>query len=168
MAEKRGIRVVVQCKLYARPVGNKAVQEIAAAKAHEQAHYGVVVSNNSYTQDAEQLASTNRILLLHYTDLCELDSTISLPPPTPEVVWYYANGDGQIGPQTLQNLVQALTSLPNAKEILVWRDGFLDWKQGNDVPELKPLFRDNAQPSSILGKEPPPLPSRASSANSTT
>ena len=27
-------------ELYSRPVGNKAVQEIAAARTHEQAHYG--------------------------------------------------------------------------------------------------------------------------------
>src|ERR1700730_11505635 len=60
VAEKNGIRLVLQCKLYSRPVGNKAVQEAAAARAHEAADYGVVVSNNRYTQDAQQLASTNR------------------------------------------------------------------------------------------------------------
>lgn len=32
-AEKSGARVVLQCKLYEQPVGNKAVQEAAAAKA---------------------------------------------------------------------------------------------------------------------------------------
>jgi restriction system protein len=40
IAEKGGCRVVIQCKLYSQPVGNKAVQEITAARAHEQANYG--------------------------------------------------------------------------------------------------------------------------------
>jgi restriction system protein len=49
VAEKGGVPVVLQCKLYSRPVGNKAVQEVAAARAREQASYGVVVTNSSYT-----------------------------------------------------------------------------------------------------------------------
>jgi restriction system protein len=76
IAEKNGRRVVLQCKLYARPVGNKAVQEATAARAHEQADFGIVVSNNRYTDAAEQLASTNGILLLHYRDLQNLDDII--------------------------------------------------------------------------------------------
>ena len=72
VAERDGVRVVVQCKLYARPVGNKSVQEAAAARAHERADHGVVVTNNGYTAAAEQLASTNGIVLLHYSDLRNL------------------------------------------------------------------------------------------------
>jgi len=73
IAEKDGVRVVVQCKLYSKAVGNKAVQEVVAARAHEQARYGVVVSNNSYTPAAVQLAATNKVLLLHYHDLVDLE-----------------------------------------------------------------------------------------------
>jgi restriction system protein len=76
VAEKDGIRVVIQCKLYAKPVGNKSVQEVVAARGHEQAHYGIVVSNNRYTPAAEQLASTNRILLLHYSELKNLQNRL--------------------------------------------------------------------------------------------
>ena len=76
VAEKNGWRVVLQCKLYARPVGNKAVQEAAAARSHEQAHYAVVVTNNKYTLSAEQLASTNAVLLLHYRDLSNLEQIL--------------------------------------------------------------------------------------------
>jgi restriction system protein len=76
VAEKGDIRVVIQCKLYARPVGNKAVQEVAAAKAHEQASYGIVVTNSRYTPAAEQLASTNGIRLLHYSDLRNLHNLL--------------------------------------------------------------------------------------------
>ncbi|MDR3414271.1 MAG: restriction endonuclease, partial [Formivibrio sp.] len=49
IAQKGELRLVIQCKLYNHPVGNKAVQEIAAARAHEQADYAVVVSNYRYT-----------------------------------------------------------------------------------------------------------------------
>jgi len=78
VAEKSGVRIVLQCKLYAqRPVGNKAVQEAAAGRAHEQASYGIVVTNNRYTSAAEQLASTNGILLLHYRDLPNIDDILA-------------------------------------------------------------------------------------------
>jgi restriction system protein len=57
-------------------VGNQAVQEIAAGKAHEQAYWAAVVTNNRYTSAAEQLAATNGILLLHYSDLPNLDAIL--------------------------------------------------------------------------------------------
>jgi HJR/Mrr/RecB family endonuclease len=76
IADKNDVRVVLQCKLYTGPVGNKAVQEAAAGKAHEQAHYGIVVTNNRYTPAAEQLATTNGVLLLHYRDLRDLESIL--------------------------------------------------------------------------------------------
>jgi restriction system protein len=76
IAELGHLRVVIQCKLYGQPVGNKAVQEVAAARAHQRAPIGVVVSNNSYTSDAKQLATTNGILLLHYSDLRNLQNLL--------------------------------------------------------------------------------------------
>ena len=77
IASKLGRRVVIQCKLYSSPVGNKAVQEAAAGRAHEQADFGAVVSNNRYTAAAEELAKTNRVLLLHYRDLSNLESLLN-------------------------------------------------------------------------------------------
>jgi restriction system protein len=79
VAAKNGQRVVLQCKLYRRPVGNKSVQEAAAGRSHEQADFGIVVSNNRYTEAAEQLAATNGVLLLHYRDLQNLDDILRLP-----------------------------------------------------------------------------------------
>ncbi len=76
IAVRGGLRVVVQCKLYTGPVGNKAVQEVSAGRAHENAHYGVVVSNSRYTASAAALAKTNRILLLHHRDLPNLHGVI--------------------------------------------------------------------------------------------
>jgi HJR/Mrr/RecB family endonuclease len=76
IAEKSGMRVVLQCKLHARPVGNKSVQEAAAARAHEHANFGIVVATNGFTPAAEELAATNDILLLHYLDLRDLDGIL--------------------------------------------------------------------------------------------
>ena len=77
IATKSGLRIVLQCKLYSNPVGNKAVQEAAAGRAHEQAEVGIVVTNSSYTAPAEALAHTNKVLLLHYSELADLDSILS-------------------------------------------------------------------------------------------
>ncbi|MEK8092419.1 restriction endonuclease [Methylocystis sp. IM3] len=73
VAEKRGARIVVQCKKYRKPVGNRAVQEIVAAIAHEDAQRGVVVATNGYTRAAERLAASNRVLLLHHSQLHRID-----------------------------------------------------------------------------------------------
>ncbi len=93
LAEKAGYRIVIQCKLYSRPVGNKAVQEVTAAKGHERANFGIVVSNNRYTAAAEQLAATNGVFLLHYSDLSKLDEILGLGRSAGDSV--YALGDTQ-------------------------------------------------------------------------
>lgn len=80
IAEKSGVRLVLQCKLYSGPVGNKAVQEIAAGRAHEQAHYGAVVTNSRYTSSADQLAASTGVLLLHHSDLANLERLIAHVP----------------------------------------------------------------------------------------
>jgi restriction system protein len=69
IAERGGKRVVVQCKFYSKPVGNKAVQEAAAARLHERADQAIVVSNAAYTKAARQLAGTTGVILLHHDDL---------------------------------------------------------------------------------------------------
>jgi restriction system protein len=77
VADKNGVRLVIQCKLYSQAVGNKAVQEIVAARAFERAQYGAVVTNNRYTASAQELAFNNDILLLHYSDLRKIDSLLN-------------------------------------------------------------------------------------------
>jgi restriction system protein len=66
--------LILQCKLWNAPVGNKAVQEIAAAKSHYFAKGAAVVSNQSYTPSARVLAKSNGVLLLHHTDLVKLST----------------------------------------------------------------------------------------------
>lgn len=74
VAEKDGVKLVVQCKLYQKPVGNAAVQEAIAGKAFERAEYAAVVSNASFTKAAQQLAATAGVFLLHHDQLGDLDS----------------------------------------------------------------------------------------------
>jgi hypothetical protein len=63
-------------------------------------------------------------------------------------IWYYADGDaGGVGPLTLRELKEALAGFSDAGDMLVWCDGFQDWKLAKDVPELRA--------KTVL---PPPLP----------
>ena len=73
IAHRGGLKLVLQCKLYSRPVGNDAVQEISAARLHQQADYAAVVSNAAYTAAAQQLARTNGVFLLHHEELRGFD-----------------------------------------------------------------------------------------------
>jgi hypothetical protein len=62
-------------------------------------------------------------------------------------IWYVAYRQGQIGPLSLQELKEKLATVSNAGDVLVWRNGFPDWKRAQDVSELKGQTI-----------EPPPLP----------
>ncbi|WP_375460931.1 restriction endonuclease [uncultured Enterovirga sp.] len=74
IAEKNGIRIVLQCKLLASAVGNKAVQQAFAAKGHFGAHHAAVVTNADFTRSARDLSGTTGVKLLHHTQLAEIDS----------------------------------------------------------------------------------------------
>lgn len=69
IANYGNVKAVFQCKKYGQPVGNGAVQEIAAGKQHEQADIAAVVSNATFTPSAKQLAGTTGVYLLHYSEL---------------------------------------------------------------------------------------------------
>jgi restriction system protein len=61
--------IVIQCKFYAKPVGNKAVQEVVAAKQFVGADLAIVASNQTFTGSARRLAAANGVLLLHHEQL---------------------------------------------------------------------------------------------------
>ncbi|MCJ2036780.1 restriction endonuclease [Methylobacterium sp. J-068] len=75
IAEQAGVRLVVQCKRYAKPVGNGAVQEIVAATQYWSADMAAVVSNAGFTPAARKLAAATGVLLLHHDDLAALRPT---------------------------------------------------------------------------------------------
>ena len=74
LASKSGITVVLQCKLYSKPVGNSAVQEAIAGKAFEQADHAAVITNAGFTRAAQQLANTAGVILMHHDQLDELEA----------------------------------------------------------------------------------------------
>ncbi len=65
-------QLVVQCKLLNRPVGNYAVQEVVAARAHHSCNRAMVVSNQGFTGSAIELAATNDVQLCHWSELARL------------------------------------------------------------------------------------------------
>lgn len=69
VAEKKAIRVAVQCKKQVKPVGNRAVQEIVAGRNYYAATFAVVVAPNGFTTAAVQLANSNSVQLLHHQEL---------------------------------------------------------------------------------------------------
>lgn len=76
VADKYGIKIVVQCKFYNSPVGNKAVQEVAASRAFYEADYAAVVTNSEYTNSAKSLAASNGVILVHHSELGDIWSKI--------------------------------------------------------------------------------------------
>lgn len=71
-----GLVIAIQCKKYSSPVGNKAVQEVFSAKQHYNADIAIVVTNNTYTKSAKELANTTNVLLLHHDDLRNLSDLL--------------------------------------------------------------------------------------------
>jgi restriction system protein len=72
VAEHAGVRLVVQCKRYSKPVGNAAVQESAAALRYWSADMAAVVSNAGFTPAARKLAAATGVMLLHHEDMVDL------------------------------------------------------------------------------------------------
>ena len=69
---KNGTVLVVQAKFYDRPVGNKAVQEAAAALRFYNGNRAMVVTNSTYTNSARELAKKNDVMLIDKDQLQEL------------------------------------------------------------------------------------------------
>lgn len=78
IAKKNGICLIVQCKLYNKPVGNAAVQQANSAKLFYQANMAAVVSNQPYTLSAKQLAQSLEVLLLHHDQLLEVENNFNV------------------------------------------------------------------------------------------
>ncbi len=77
IATKDGVKLIVQCKLYTRRVGNAAVQEVSAARAHELGDHAAVVTNADFTSAAKSLAQTNNVVLLHHEQLQDYGNGLS-------------------------------------------------------------------------------------------
>jgi len=67
--KKFGYKTAVQVKRWKRPVGNKAVQEIVAAKEYYNCDDAMVVTNSTFTKSAIELAHKNKVKLVDREEL---------------------------------------------------------------------------------------------------
>lgn len=67
--ESYGRRVVIQAKNYSANIGNKAVQEVIAAKDFYSCDDGIVVANRYFTPSAKELAAKSNIKLVDRDEL---------------------------------------------------------------------------------------------------
>ena len=73
IAVKNDIKVGIQCKLYSGSVGNKAVQEIIAARDYFDLDFAAVLTNADYTKSAKELALKSKVKLLTQYDIPDFD-----------------------------------------------------------------------------------------------
>ena len=63
LATKDGIKYAIQCKNYATPLSNTAIQEVNAGKTFYSCHVGAVMTNSTFTPSAKSLANATGVLL---------------------------------------------------------------------------------------------------------
>ena len=63
IAEKSTLKIGIQAKCYTSTVGNSAIQEAVAGKAYYGCNRVMVVTNSTFTKQAEALASANNVIL---------------------------------------------------------------------------------------------------------
>jgi restriction system protein len=69
IAEKENWRIVVQCKRYAKPVGNDAIQQVTSAKMLYNGNLACVVAPQGFTKQAQREAFAQEVQLLHHSAL---------------------------------------------------------------------------------------------------
>lgn len=69
VACRSGITAVFQCKLYSRPLSNKAIQEVHAGRLFHNAAMAAVVSNAGFSPGARMAAEQTGVHLLHHSQL---------------------------------------------------------------------------------------------------
>ena len=65
-------KTVIQAKRYTKKVGSKSVQEIISAKSHYKATDAIVITNSTFTNQAEEIARENGVQLIDRFELIEL------------------------------------------------------------------------------------------------
>jgi restriction system protein len=63
-ARRRGHKYAVQCKFYSHPVGVSAVQQVVGGMAYYGCDRAMVITNNTFTRQAKELAERNDVELL--------------------------------------------------------------------------------------------------------
>ena len=76
IASIEDVRGCIQCKCFAKAVGNKAVQEVAAGMIHWKGTHSVVVARNGFTKSAKTLAESNKVILTSDNELADLENLV--------------------------------------------------------------------------------------------
>ncbi|ATJ90637.1 MULTISPECIES: restriction endonuclease [Acetobacter] len=71
IAQKNGVKIVVQCKLYTGTVGNDAVQQAYTAQTFQGAQAAIVATNSTFSTSARQAAATTGVCLIHHAQLVD-------------------------------------------------------------------------------------------------
>lgn len=71
IATKEGCKIVVQCKLYSKSVGNDAVQQAFTARTHTGSAAAIVATNSTFTKAAYEASATTGVFLIHHAQLVE-------------------------------------------------------------------------------------------------
>ncbi len=79
IAKKDGARMAVQCKRLAKSVGVAAVQQVVSGAPHHGCIRTVVVTNQTFTKAARQLATTHHCRLVGRTQLRSWTRVAPLP-----------------------------------------------------------------------------------------
>jgi len=77
IATKGTWRVAVECKRHAQPVGNRAVQQVHAARSLYHANAACVVATGGHTVQAQREALGLGVLLLHDNELADLELALN-------------------------------------------------------------------------------------------
>ena len=76
IASIEDVRVCIQCKCFSKPVGNKAVQEVAAGMIHWKGTHSVVVGKSGFTKSARALADSTNVILISDSELENLEDLV--------------------------------------------------------------------------------------------
>ena len=80
IAEKNGERMAVQCKFWrAQDVGVRPVRELVGAMTDHGLASGVILTLTGFTNDARELASRQRIILMQEADVMAMLMALDLP-----------------------------------------------------------------------------------------
>lgn len=76
IASIEDVRVCIQCKCFTKPVGNKAVQEVATGTIHWNGTHSVVVGKSGFTKSAKALANSTNVILTSDSELENLENLV--------------------------------------------------------------------------------------------
>ena len=76
IASIEDLRVCIQCKCFAKAVGNKAVQEVSTGMIHWNGTHAVVVAKSGFTKSAKTLAASTKVILTSDSELENLENLV--------------------------------------------------------------------------------------------